>query len=507
MQGSISHAEMVGRRVGRYTVVKHLASGGMAELYVARQQAVGGFEKQLVLKLLQGRYADNPRVVEMFLDEARLAAKLNHPSIVHVYDVVDDDGVKFIAMEHIHGETLTDIIRRGVAVGNYLPLEHGVHIVSQTAAGLAYAHGRFDDDGAPLRIVHRDISPSNILVSYEGQTKIVDFGIARIQDQIREESGMRPGKASYMSPEQVAGEGADYRSDIFSLGIILYEITLGQRLWRGPAEEVMRRIVEEKIAPPTSVRRSYPPALELVVMKALEKRPGDRYQSTEEMRNDLEEFLDESGLRTGPRRLASYLKQLFAPDAAVSENGIAQARQLAQDDPEQQAEVADESEELNFDRRASFTMRVEAAPATSRRSPPHGLAVAAAPPLAGIPEARGPTGVEPEEGDDQKGAGAGPHSAERRATTPTSGVGELSAAAPLTLPDPPPDPVPGRPAKLAMATLGSLEPVTVGAPFVESSRGSARLSPGAPRSSGEIWLLLGVLMLLGIGAIVFIGLR
>jgi serine/threonine protein kinase len=516
MQGSITHAEMVGRRVGRYTVVKHLASGGMAELYVARQQAVGGFEKQLVLKLLQGRYADNPRVVEMFLDEARLAAKLNHPSIVHVYDVVDDDGVKFIAMEHIHGETLTDIIRRGVAVGNYLPLEHGVHIVSQTAAGLAYAHGRFDDDGAPLRIVHRDISPSNILVSYEGQTKIVDFGIARIQDQIREESGMRPGKASYMSPEQVAGEGADYRSDIFSLGIILYEITLGQRLWRGPADEVMRRIVEEKIAPPTSVRRSYPPALELVVMKALEKRPGDRYQSTEEMRNDLEEFLDESGLRTGPRRLASYLKQLFAPDAAVSENGIAQARQLAEDDPEQQAVVADESEELNFDRRASFTMRVEAAPATSRRSPPQGLAVAAASPLGAAPAARRPAGAEPEAEDDGQegdgdgegeGDGAGPHSAARRATTPTSGVGELSAATPLTLPDPPPDPVPGRPAELAMAKLGSLEPVTVGAPFVESSRGSARLSPGSPRSSGQIWLLLAVLMLLGIGAIVFIGLR
>ena len=263
MQGSTDRAEMIGRRVGRYTVVKHLASGGMAELYIARQQAVGGFEKQLVLKLLQGRFADNARVVEMFLDEARLAAKLNHPSIVHVYDVAEDDGVKFIAMEHIHGETLTDIIRRGVAVNNYLPLEHSVHIASQTAAGLAYAHGRFDAGGAPLRIVHRDVSPSNILVSYEGQTKIVDFGIARIQDQLREESGMLPGKASYMSPEQVAGEGADYRSDIFSLGIILYEISLGQRLYRGPPDEVMRRIVEEKIAPPTSVRRNYPPALEL----------------------------------------------------------------------------------------------------------------------------------------------------------------------------------------------------------------------------------------------------
>ena len=400
MERGTSHADraetrvaLLDRQVGRYTVVRHLASGGMAELYVARQQAVGGFEKQLVLKVLQPRYADNPRVVEMFLDEARLAAKLNHPSIVHVYDVAEADGLKFIAMEHIHGETLIDIIRRGVAVGNYLPLEHGLHIISQAAAGLAYAHGRFDAEGAPLRIVHRDVSPSNILVSYEGQTKIVDFGIARIQDQIREESGMRPGKASYMSPEQVAGEGADYRSDIFSLGIILYELSLGQRLWRGPADEVMKRIVEEKIAPPTSVRRDYPPGLELIVMRALEKRPADRYQSAEEMRNELEEFLDESGFRTGPRRVALYLKQLFAPDVPVTEDGVAQARQLSDGDSESNPAMAtDQSEELNFDRRASVTMRFEAAPATPRSSPSHPLpaSASASTSLSSVPSSSAP---------------------------------------------------------------------------------------------------------------------
>jgi serine/threonine protein kinase len=523
MLGSITRAEMVGRRVGRYTVVKHLASGGMAELYVARQQAVGGFEKQLVLKLLQGRYADNPRVVEMFLDEARLAAKLNHPSIVHVYDVADDDGLKFIAMEHIHGETLTDIIRRGVAVGNYLPLEHGVHIVSQAAAGLAYAHGRFDEAGAPLRIVHRDVSPSNILVSYEGQTKIVDFGIARIQDQIREESGMRPGKASYMSPEQVAGAGADYRSDIFSLGIILYEITLGQRLWRGPAAEVMRRIVEEKIAPPTSVRRSYPPALELVVMKALEKRPTDRYQSTEEMRNDLEEFLDESGLRTGPRRLASYLKALFAPEAPVSEQGIAQARKLGEEELEPKPVVGDESEELNFDRRASFTMRVEAAPAAPRGSPPHGVVAAAV----ALPPT-GPPGRQPAGAEEPTGllVGATPRGGTPTipADAPTWGPGHLAEVIPLTLPDLGSDRASDSPlhsAPVRDSNLAVVGPAPVGSAF--ASKPARDLSPGTPkrsvtgsatgsavgggRRSGQIWLLLAVLMLLGIGAIVFIGLR
>src|SRR3954466_7583468 len=216
MERRTSRTDIIGRQVGRYTVVSHLASGGMAELYVARQEAVGGFEKDLVLKLLQGRYAENPRVVRMFLDEARLAAKLNHPSIVHVYDVAEEDGIKFIAMEYIHGETLTDIVRRGIAVDKYLPLEHAVHVGRQTAAALAYAHGRREPDGRLLRIVHRDVSPTNILVTYEGQTKIVDFGIARIQDELREESGILPGKASYMSPEQARGEGADYRSDIYS---------------------------------------------------------------------------------------------------------------------------------------------------------------------------------------------------------------------------------------------------------------------------------------------------
>jgi serine/threonine protein kinase len=362
--------ELLGRQVGRYHVVSHLASGGMAELYIARQEAMGGFEKEVVVKVLQPRYAENPRVVAMFLDEARLAAKLNHQSIVHVYDVADDGGLKYIAMEYIRGETLTDIVRRGLAAQKFLPLEHAVHIVRQTAAGLAYAHAFREPDGHVLRIVHRDVSPTNILVTMEGQTKIVDFGIARVQDELREESGIRPGKASYMSPEQVAGEGVDYRSDIFSLGIILYELTLGQRLFRGPAQIVMKQIAEDKVPPPTAVRRDFPPPLELIVMRALEKRPADRYQSAEEMRVDLEEFLADEGLRTGSRRMALYMKEIFpsevAPDVAL---------EGAEGSVPLEVRVRDDSEELNFDRRAPLSLRFEAAPpeeerrATRRRAP------------------------------------------------------------------------------------------------------------------------------------------
>ena len=170
MERRANREDVIGRQVGRYTIVSHLATGGMAELYIARQEAVGGFEKNLVVKVLQSRYAQHPRVVAMFLDEARLAAKLNHPSIVHVYDVAEEEGNKFIAMEYIHGETLTDIIKRGVEVGTFLPLEHAVHIVSQVAAGLDYAHRRHDAERRPA--AHR---PSRRLaVEHHGQLRRAD---------------------------------------------------------------------------------------------------------------------------------------------------------------------------------------------------------------------------------------------------------------------------------------------------------------------------------------------
>jgi serine/threonine protein kinase len=335
--------------------MSHLASGGMAELYIARQEAVGGFEKELVLKMLQERYATNPRVLQMFLDEARLAAKLNHQNIVHMYDVDKVGGIHYIAMEYIHGETVTDIVRKSIADGGFLPLEHAVQIVADTAAGLEYAHEARDSDGRPARIVHRDVSPSNILVTYEGITKIVDFGIAKVQDQIREESGMRPGKVSYMSPEQVKGEVADHRADIYSLGIILYEITVGRRLWRGPPEEVLRRIVEEQVPPPTYVRRGYPHALELIIMKALEKRPQHRQQSAAELQHELLEFMEEAGLKSGPRRLARYMKDLFGVDASArpATNGVSGTPAAVE------PEESEEQEELDFDRRAPLMMRVE----------------------------------------------------------------------------------------------------------------------------------------------------
>jgi serine/threonine protein kinase len=344
-----SPRDLKGRKVGQYELVEHLASGGMAEIFLARHRGDSGFVKELVLKILQGRYAEHPQVVAMFLDEARLAAKLNHPNVVDVYDVGLDEGLRYIAMEHVRGKTLTEVVRRAIEVSRPLPLDHAAYLMAETAAGLAYMHDGNDGRGRPFRIIHRDISPSNLIVSYSGQVKIIDFGIARESDgdgASEEDAGARPGKFSYMSPEQVRGGPLDGRSDIFSLGTILYEITLGRRLWRGAKEVVMRRIVEEKPAPPTYVNRSYPPALELIVSKALEKRPEDRYQSAGELFQDLEQYLVGAGARTRNHQIAQYLHDLFSAAAPISEMGVRRAQAFEDDD------LPDDPDKLDLDRPA-----------------------------------------------------------------------------------------------------------------------------------------------------------
>jgi serine/threonine protein kinase len=298
----------------------------MVDLYIARQEAVGGFERRLVIKALQERYARQPRLVRLFLDEARLAAKLNHPSIVHVYDVGEAKGKKFIAMEYIQGGTLTDVIKRGVEVGNFLPIEHALHIVGQVAAGLDYAHRHLDPRGEAQRIVHGNVSLSNIMVSNEGQAKLIAFGNALVQAEIPRETQIRPAQARYMSPEQVAGEPIDHRSDIYSLGIVLYETTVAQPIWRGTTDEILKWIISEPIRPPTSVRPDYSPALERIVMKALEKRPADRYQSADQLRSDLEDFVTATGIRSDTHQVALYLRDLFPVTGPFSDKGVTPAR-------------------------------------------------------------------------------------------------------------------------------------------------------------------------------------
>ena len=331
---------------GRYTLLRRLAVGGMAEIFLARQAAMAGFEKEIVIKRLRAELAEDPRIVEMFLDEARVGALLNHPNIVHVYDVDEHDGIPYIAMEYIVGEELNELCRRGIAHDRFLPLEHAVELMRQAAAGMGYFHAARGAEGAlhagqALDIVHFDISPSNLLVTEDGFLKVIDFGIASARGQ-RQRGDIIPGKLGYMSPEQASrssGRPIDHRSDIFSLGIVLYEITVGRRLFRGSAQDVVSRLVEARVEPPTHVRRGFPPVLETIVMRALEKHVEDRYQSAYDLADDLEMFLRESRLHSGPVRIARYL------DALTTAAGGSRRPELVSE-----AESGGDSDDLDFDR-------------------------------------------------------------------------------------------------------------------------------------------------------------
>jgi serine/threonine protein kinase len=303
---------------GRYTLLRRLAVGGMAEIYLARQAAMAGFEKEVVIKRLRAELADDPRIVEMFLDEARIGALLNHPNIVHVYDVDEHDGIPYIAMEYIVGEELNELCRRGIGHGRFLPIEHAVELIRQAAHGMGYFHAKRGGEGTPLydqplEIVHLDISPTNLLVTQDGTMKVIDFGIARARGQ-RTRTDVIPGKLSYMSPEQASrtatNASIDHRSDIFSLGIVLYEITVGKRLFRGSPAEVVPKLVSAEIEPPTFARRGFPAGLESIVMRALEKHPDDRYQSAYDLADDLETFMRDERLHSGSVRIARYLDML-----------------------------------------------------------------------------------------------------------------------------------------------------------------------------------------------------
>jgi serine/threonine-protein kinase len=345
----ISPKNFKGTQLGRYTLLEHLASGGMAEIFLARQKAEAGFSKELVLKVLQPRWEEHPEVVDLFMGEARIAALMNHPNVVEVFDVAYEKGAHFIAMEYIRGKMLTELAKRAIEVTKEIPLDFGVYVAAEVASALSHIYDGLGKDGRPFRVVHRDISPTNILVGAAGEVKLIDFGIARQGIDVDKGSNLRPGKVTYMSPEQVQGAPIDGRSDIFCLGTILYEITLGKRLWRGPRETAVRRIVEERPKPPTFVRRDYPPELELIVLRALEKRPGDRYQSPSEFHQVLQNFLMEPGMRLRNKyQMSLFVEKIFsqASQALVSEVALQKAKAFFEGDESADADY----DPLDFDR-------------------------------------------------------------------------------------------------------------------------------------------------------------
>jgi len=313
-----------GTRFGRYELIRRLAIGGMAELYLARATGIEGFEKIVVLKRILPQHAANEDFVRMFLDEARLTATIQHPNVASVQDIGRCEDGLFFTMEYVHGEDVRTILQMLTKKTRTLPLEHAIAIGIGAAAGLHAAHEKQGADGKPLGIVHRDISPSNLLVSYDGGVKIIDFGIAKAaRRQTETRAGTLKGKIAYMSPEQCVGDEIDRRSDVFSLGVVLYELTTGVRLFPGENEyAAMRQIVDQDAVPPSKRKRGYPPDLEAILLRALRRKRDERYGSAEELQLALEQFVRTRGLVVSTAQLGYWMRELMPERAGERIGGL-----------------------------------------------------------------------------------------------------------------------------------------------------------------------------------------
>jgi serine/threonine-protein kinase len=300
-------------RIGRYEVISHLATGGMAQIYLARQTGLGSFERHVVLKTILRERATDQRFVTMFLDEAKLAATLNHQNVAQVYEVDQADGTYFMAMEYVHGENTRAILETTIRRGWTIPLELAVMIISGAAAGLHHAHERRGKNGQPLNIVHRDVSPANIMAGYDGSVKVLDFGIAKAEERATKTiGGTIKGKYGYMSPEQCKGKPIDRRSDIFALGIVLYELTTLRRAFKGNDDfETMKRIVAGDLVLPTTLVPGFPRELEAIILTALATDPGARFQTAQELTEALDAFTVRAKLTGSNTAMGRFMLQLF----------------------------------------------------------------------------------------------------------------------------------------------------------------------------------------------------
>jgi serine/threonine protein kinase len=298
---------------GDYRLIKRLAAGGMAEIFLAMQSGLERFEKLVVLKRILPHLAENDEFVKMFLDEARIAARLNHPNIVQIFNLGSEGNTYFIAMEYIHGEDVRKMSKHADSQGKPIPLPLVCRIIIDAAAGLDYAHKK-TDGGRPLDIVHRDVSPQNLLVTFEGGVKVVDFGIAKAVDQSHAtKSGVLKGKYSYMSPEQAMGQVPDRRTDVFALGVILYELLTGGRLFKRTSDvQTLNAVTDCLVPPPSQANPKVPTDIDDIVLKALTFAPEHRYQEAAHLQIALEEYLLRHRLPSSSVQLAAYMQDLYA---------------------------------------------------------------------------------------------------------------------------------------------------------------------------------------------------
>ena len=320
-----------GRRIGRYTLRYEIASGGMGEVYLAQMRGPASVERWVALKVLKPEIAKKEKFVTMFLDEARIASRLSHPNLCAVVDFGQSDGRYFLALEYLHGETLSKVVRRvhteaASVPGAKVPAELLARVVVDAARGLQAAHDARGPDGKPLHVVHRDVSPQNVFVLYDGIAKVMDFGIASAQGrESHTVTGEVKGKFAYMSPEQLSGKLVDRRTDVFALGVVLWETIVGRRLFRAESEgETVLNVMSKDVPVPSQLGRGIPAALDRIVLRALDRDPDRRYPTAAAMADDLDEYLAALGRPTGPAQLANLMHRLFA-DRIITRDAMLRA--------------------------------------------------------------------------------------------------------------------------------------------------------------------------------------
>jgi serine/threonine-protein kinase len=298
----------------RYRVLERLASGGMAEVFLAESAGIEGFKKNVAIKRVLPHLGEKKRFISMFLDEARLSAYLTHSNVAQVFDIGVGDNAYFIVMEYVDGADLKAVIEHQRKIGKALPVEAACLIAIKICEGLAYAHELKNNEGQPLRIVHRDMSPPNVLITKHGEVKIVDFGLAKASSQLeKSEAGIIKGKFSYLSPEAALGQEVDHRTDIFAVGIILWEMLAGRRLFLGDTDFQTVKQVQQAVIPPLSqLNKDVPIALERILARALARDPATRYGSARDLGRDLTEFLYKLGRPVSAFDIAEFVLRAMA---------------------------------------------------------------------------------------------------------------------------------------------------------------------------------------------------
>lgn len=330
---------------GKYILLDKIATGGMAELHRAKITGVKGFEKLIAIKTILPHLTSEESLIASFIDEAKLAAFLQHTNIVQIYDFGKMEGTYFLAMEYLFGKDLKSVIKKSQLTSIPLTLQDSLYITARVCDGLYYAHNLKDFAGKSLNIIHRDIGPQNVFITYDGQVKIIDFGIAKAANQsTNTQSDLIKGKVAYMSPEQAQGKMIDHRSDIFSIGILLYELITHKRMFEGDNYQIYDKVCRADFEKPENAANEIPENVCEIINKALASDPDDRYQNAEQMANDLDGCISELSFFPTDKTLCLYMKGLFEKEAEEEEMSMRDAAQFdtsEKTDPENRTTITD----------------------------------------------------------------------------------------------------------------------------------------------------------------------